>query len=54
MSTALTTAAPARHPLRQAIVKGRVERARARDDGDVKLFMLSFAAFFTCFYAFIA
>lgn len=45
--------APARHPLRQAVAHGRIERAHARDRDDVRLFMLSFAAFFTCFYAFI-
>ena len=26
---------------------------RAQEDGDFKLFLLSFAAFFTCFYSFI-
>ena len=32
----------------------RIEEAPARkDDKDVKLFLLSFAAFFVCFYAFI-
>lgn len=30
------------------------ESRRAREDGDFKLFLLSFAAFFTCFYTMIA
>ncbi|MFA6122819.1 hypothetical protein [Sphingomonas sp.] len=54
MQRTLSLAAPsARHPFRRAVVTGRIERARARDDGDVKLFALSFAAFFVCFYTFI-
>lgn len=42
----------ARHPLRRALPPPIV-RAAASDDHDVKLFLLSFAAFFTCFYSFI-
>ncbi len=54
MHRTLPLAAPgARHPFRRAVARGRIERARARDDGDVKLFALSFAAFFICFYTFI-
>ena len=33
---------------------GKPYRPRPDDDKDWKLFMLSFTAFFTCFYAFIA
>lgn len=43
----------ARHPFRQAFVESRIARARTRDDSDVRLFALSFAAFFVCFYTFI-
>ncbi|MBN8807110.1 MAG: hypothetical protein J0I47_02565 [Sphingomonas sp.] len=32
----------------------RTELARTDDDHDWKLFLLSFAAFFVCFYTFIA
>ncbi|WP_242137488.1 MULTISPECIES: hypothetical protein [unclassified Sphingomonas] len=42
-----------RHPFRQAVVAQRVARTRARDDSDVRLFVLSFSAFFVCFYTFI-
>lgn len=47
------SAPAARHPFRQALVEARVERARRRDDSDVRLFALSFTAFFVCFYTFI-
>jgi hypothetical protein len=43
----------ARHPLRRALPPP--ERPRVRDDdGDWKLFLLSFAAFFTAIESFIA
>ena len=42
----------ARHPLRRSLPPPRVAVAK-NDDQDVKLFLLSFAAFFTCFYSFI-
>lgn len=51
--TVSPTATAARHPFRQAVIKGRVKRARIRDESDIKLFMLSFVAFFICFYTFI-
>ena len=41
----------ARHPFRQTLPPPLVERAS--DDHDWKLFVLSFAAFFTCFYTFL-
>lgn len=48
------SAAPsARHPFRQRVVAASVARTRTRDDSDVRLFMLSFSAFFVCFYTFI-
>ena len=43
----------ARHPFRRALVITRIENARSRDAEDVRLFALSFAAFFICFYTFI-
>jgi hypothetical protein len=45
----------ARHPFRRALPPHAVKPTRQRsDDSDWKLFMLSFAAFFTCFYTLIA
>jgi hypothetical protein len=45
------------HPFRRALPPGALavaEEAPARDeDKDWKLFLLSFAAFFVCFYTFI-
>lgn len=43
----------ARHPFRQTLPPPPAARARPDDDADLKLFALSFAAFFTCFYSFI-
>ena len=51
--TLLPTAPAARHPFRQAMALTRIEQARTRDDNDIKLFALSFSAFFICFYTFI-
>ncbi|MEI9928919.1 MAG: hypothetical protein WDN44_16065 [Sphingomonas sp.] len=45
---------PRRHPFRQSVARARVLERKRRDDGDVKLFLLSFTAFFICFYTFIA
>jgi hypothetical protein len=42
----------ARHPFRASLPPPPVQKMR-NDDQDWKLFMLSFAAFFTCFYTFI-
>ena len=54
MQDTISLKAPsARHPFRQAFVESRIARARDRDDSDVRLFGLSFAAFFICFYTFI-
>ncbi|WP_200910172.1 hypothetical protein [Sphingomonas sp. Leaf38] len=41
----------ARHPLRRALPPPETAKPRD-DDHDIKLFLLSFAAFFTCFYSF--
>ena len=43
----------ARHPFRQTLPPPPPMRAVKNEDGDWKLFTLSFAAFFTCFYTFI-
>lgn len=42
-----------RHPFRATFVRARRVRTRHRDDGDLKLFVLSFTAFFICIYSFI-
>ena len=44
----------ARHPFRRSLPPVRVTAPPRDDDQDVKLFLLSFAAFFVCFYSFIA
>lgn len=43
----------ARHPLRRALPPPVVVDPHKSDDQDWKLFLLSFAAFFTCFYTFL-
>lgn len=45
---------PRPHPIRRSIRVARALERKRRDDADVKLFFLSFAAFFVCFYTFIA
>ena len=54
MQTTFDRAVPAaRHPFRHALAEARIARIRQRDDSDIKLFALSFTAFFVCFYTFI-
>ncbi len=48
----LTTEA-ARHPFRRALPPPAPAPTRRSEDADWKLFALSFAAFFTCFYTLI-
>ena len=54
------TPAPNRHPLRERLnIRERRNALRSRvhatdQDSDWKLFVLSFSAFFVCFYTFIA
>jgi hypothetical protein len=43
----------ARHPLRRSLPPPVIAKAPPSDDQDVKLFLLSFGAFFVCFYSFI-
>jgi hypothetical protein len=49
----LLARAPRRHPIRQAVAESQVIERKRRDDSDVKLFVLSFTAFFVCLYTFI-
>ncbi|WP_448501368.1 hypothetical protein [Sphingomonas sp.] len=48
--------APHGHPFRRSLgaKPPRARPARSEDDNDIKLFVLSFTAFFICFYTFIA
>ena len=41
-----------RHPFRASLPMQRTVRVR-NDDADLKLFALSFTAFFVCFYSFL-
>jgi hypothetical protein len=41
------------HPFRNRMNQVRVEVQRRDDDSDIKLFALSFTAFFICFYTFL-
>lgn len=52
----VTTNEAARHPFRRALPPPESARKmrRRRGDDDVKLFALSFTAFFICFYTLIA
>jgi hypothetical protein len=43
----------ARHPLRRTLPPPPKPVRAKNGDQDVKLFLLSFAAFFTCFYTFL-
>ncbi|WP_169833107.1 hypothetical protein [Sphingomonas panacis] len=46
-------AAVPRHPFRQSIARAHAARPDRNEDADIKLFVLSFTAFFICFYTFI-
>ncbi len=41
------------HPIRRHIRRAAAVQQKAHDDSDVKLFALSFTAFFVCFSTFI-
>lgn len=41
------------HPFRNRMHQVRVVVRKREDDSDVKLFAVSFAAFFVCFYTFL-
>lgn len=55
----MSNATAARHPLRARLelTERRAERrkaaARERDDNDIRLFVVSYTAFFICFYTFL-
>ncbi|OWK33961.1 hypothetical protein [Sphingomonas dokdonensis] len=53
MQRRFITAEPARHPIRRTLVQAEA-KAKRGDDQDLKLFVLSFTAFFVCFYTMIA
>ena len=54
MRRELLPAGPVRgHPFRHAVQQARAVERKRRDDGDVKLFCLSFMAFFVCFSTFL-
>jgi hypothetical protein len=50
--TFITRPRGAGHPFRQRVAV-RVEMARPNEDNDLKLFALSFTAFFICIYTLI-
>ena len=41
------------HPIRRALPPSKPSRGAPNDDQDLKLFVLSFTAFFVCFYTLI-
>jgi hypothetical protein len=54
MERQLLLAQPARpHPIRATVRQARAIERKRRDDSDVKLFLLSFGAFFICFTTFL-
>lgn len=54
-SSAAAPERPASHPFRSAFAhsRPRTRRESGADDGDLKLFAVSFTAFFICFYTFL-
>jgi len=50
----LSLAAQQGHPFRRSVMRDVKVRAARAQDNDWKLFLLSFTAFFICFYTFIA
>ena len=53
MQRQLALAQPRPHPIRETVRIARAIERKRRDDADVKLFMLSFVAFFVCFTTFL-
>lgn len=47
------SATAARHPFRRTFVETKREARLRKEDQDLKLFVLSFTAFFICIYTFI-
>jgi hypothetical protein len=54
MTSLSLPAPPAGHPFRRTVIHTAKVRAARAQDQDWKLFVLSFTAFFICFYTFIA
>ncbi len=44
---------PSRHPFRRSLGVVQEETRERREEHDLKLFVLSFTAFFVCIYSFI-
>ena len=53
MEQHIALAGVAGHPFRHSLRAASGARRKRADDGDLKLFALSFTAFFVCFYTFI-
>jgi len=53
MEQHIALAGAAGHPFRSRFRTTRAERRKRAEDNDLKLFVLSFTAFFVCFYTFI-
>lgn len=53
MQHPFSLAATRRHPFRRHVRQVIARQRKASDDGDVRLFVLSFTAFFVCFYTFL-
>jgi hypothetical protein len=53
MSNRVISPAPARHPFRAHLIRPPRAPVANPDDSDLKLFALSFTAFFVCFYTLI-
>ena len=49
----IALAGQARHPFRSSMSDAIAARRKRADDSDIKLFALSFVAFFVCFYTLI-
>lgn len=47
------TAGTRTHPMRDLVRHNQAVARKRREDGDMKLFVLSFTAFFVCFYTFL-
>ena len=53
MEQPIALAGVAGHPFRSSILAASAARRKRADDQDLKLFAMSFTAFFVCFYTFI-
>jgi len=53
MEQRIALAGVAGHPFRSSMRAASSARRKRAEDSDLKLFVLSFTAFFVCFYTFI-